>query len=116
MLGTIVLIDATLSYVIGQEVPDMAKGFFELTLVATPIVALVLAGLFGATAFGLHRTGAGRRWFVILSLVLALVNVVGAASFARSVFSPDVQQQIMLFSLVVWLVLSGRGTRPRASV
>jgi hypothetical protein len=117
MLGTIVLIDASLSYVIGVEAPDMAKGLFELTLVATPIVALVLAGLIGATALGLFRTGIGRRWFAILSGALAVVLVVSGVSFARSgAFSPDVQQQVMLFCLVVWLMLSGRGMRPRADV
>ncbi len=115
MLGTIVLIDASLSYVIGEEVPGMAKGFFELTLVATPVVALTLAGLLGGTALGLHRTGVGRRWYIILSTAIAVLLAVSAVSFARSgLFSPDVQQQTMLFSLVVWLVLSGRGTRVHA--
>jgi hypothetical protein len=117
MLGTIVLIDASLSYVIGQEVPDMAKGFFEFTLVATPVIALVLAGFVGGTALGMSRTGIGRRWFAILSAVLAVVLAVSAVSFAHSgPFSPDVQQQVMLFSLVVWLLLSGRGMRDRAHV
>ena len=115
MLVAIVLIDAALSYVIGDEVPDMAKGLFELTLVATPIVALVLAALVGATALGLARMGIGQRWFTILSIVIAVLFSVSAISFARSgPFSPDVQQQLMLTSLVVWLVLSGRGTRRRA--
>ena len=117
MLVTIVLIDASLSYVIGQEAPDIAKGLFELTLVATPIVSLVLAGLVGGTALGMVRTGIGRRWFAILSGALAVVLVVGGVSFAHSgPFSPDVQQQVMLLSLVVWLLLSGRGTRERAAV
>ena len=112
MLGTMVLIDASLSYVIGQEVPDMAKGLFELTLVATPIVALVLAGLVGGTAVGMLRTGVGRRWFMILSAAMAAVLVVSSVSFARSgPLSPDVQQQVMLLCLVVWLMLSGRGSR-----
>ena len=115
MLSTIVLIDASLSYVIGEEVPDMAKGLFELTLVATPVVALILAGLLGGTAVGMRRTGVGRRWFMILSAAMAALLAVTAVSFARSgPFSPDVQQQTMLFSLVVWLVLSGRGTRSHA--
>jgi hypothetical protein len=110
--GIGVLIDATLSYVIGDEVPDMAKGFFEFTLVATPVIALTLAGLVGGTALGLTRTGIGKRWFVILSGAMCVVHIATAVSFARSgPFSPDVQQQIMLFSLVVWLVSSGRGAR-----
>jgi hypothetical protein len=115
MLGTIVLIDASLSYVIGEEAPDMAKGLFELTLVATPIVAFILAGFIGAAAFGLFRTGIGRRWFAIVSGAMAVVLVVSGVSFAHSgPFSPDVQQQVMLLVLVVWLMLSGRGTRQRA--
>jgi hypothetical protein len=38
------LIYAALSYVIGADVPEMAKGFFELTLVMSPIVAVVSCG------------------------------------------------------------------------
>ena len=114
MLVTVVLINAGLSYVIGDEVPDMAKGLFELTLVATPIVSLALAGFVGGVALGLHRAGMGRRWFVILSTAMAVGHVVGAASFARSgPFSPDVQQQVYLMSFVVWLLVSGRGVRSR---
>ncbi len=117
MLGTIVLINASLSYVIGEEAPDMAKGLFELTLVATPIVALILAGLFGGTALGLFRTGIGQRWFAILSGAMAVVLVVSGVSFAHAgPFSPDVQQQVMLLALVVWLLLSGSGTRQRAQL
>ena len=74
------------AYVIGEEVPDMAKGFFELTLVATPIVALVLAGLVGGTALGMLRTGVGRRWFMILSGAMCIVHVVSGVSFAHSGF------------------------------
>lgn len=75
--------DAVVGYVIGDEAPDMAKGLFELTLVATPLIALAVA------------------------------HLVGAVSFAHSgPFSPDVQQQVYLFSLVVWLLTSGRGLRP----
>ena len=113
MLATVVLINASLSYVIGDEAPDMAKGLFELTLVATPLIALALAGLVGGTALGLARASSGRRWFVILSTAIAVAHLVGAVSFAHSgPFSPDVQQQVYLFSLVVWLLTSGRGLRP----
>ena len=113
MLATVVLINASLSYVIGDEAPDMAKGLFELTLVATPLIALALAGLVGGTALGLARASSGRRWFVILSTAIAVAHLVGAVSFARSrPFSPDVQQQVYLLSLVVWLLASGRGLRP----
>lgn len=91
----------------------MAKGLFELTLVATPLISLALAGLVGGTALGLARAGSARRWFVILCTAITVVHLVGAASFAHSgPFSPDVQQQVYLLSLVVWLLASGRGLRP----
>lgn len=91
----------------------MAKGLFELTLVATPLIALALAGLVGGTALGLARASSGRRWFVILSTAIAGAHLVGAVSLAHSgPFSPDVQQQVYLLSLVVWLLTSGRGLRP----
>lgn len=113
MLATVVLVNASLSYVIGDEAPDMAKGLFELTLVATPLIALALAGLVGGTALGLARSASGRRWFVVLSTTVTVVLLVGAVSFAHSgPFSPDVQQQVYLLSLVVWLLASGRGLRP----
>ena len=91
----------------------MAKGLFELTLVATPLISLALAGLVGGTALCLARAGSARRWFVILCTAITVVHLVGAASFAHSgPFSPDVQQQVYLLSLVVWLLASGRGLRP----
>ena len=55
----------------------MAKGLFELTLVATPLIALALAGLVGGTALGLARASSGRRWFVILSTAIAVAHLVG---------------------------------------
>ena len=67
-----------------------------------------------ADYFTTNRTS-GRRWYTIVSVVIAVLLTVSACSFARSgPFSPDVQQQLMLLSLVVWLVLSGQGTRARA--
>ena len=86
---------------------------FELTLVAAPLISRALAGLVGGTALGLARTASGRRWFVILCTAITALQLVGAASFAHSgPFSPDVQQQVYLLSLVVWLFASGRGLRP----
>ena len=64
-------------------------GVFELTLVATPLISLALAGLVGGTALGLAPTASARRWFVILCTAIAVVHLVGAASFAHSgPFSP----------------------------
>ena len=115
LLGTVVLIDAGLSYVIGAEAPDAAKALFELTLVATPIAGLALAASMGAIAIGLVRSGSGRRWFRALTGAAAVAFAVTACSFAASgPFSPDVQQQVLLMVLVVWLAASGRGRRSLA--
>ena len=113
--AAMLLVYASLSYVIGTEVPDMAKGFFELTLLTTPILALPLAALVGGTAVGLRRAGLGRLWFLILSAVAVVALLVAACSYARSgSFSPDVQQQVVVLSLIVWLVASRRGVRRHA--
>ena len=112
LLGTVVLIDAGLSYVIGAEAPETAKGLFELTLMATPIAGLALAASTGAIAIGLVRSRSRRRWFCALTGATAVVLAVTACSFAESgPFSPDVQQQVLLTVLVVWLAASPRSQR-----
>jgi len=112
LLETVVLIDAALSYVIGAEAPDTAKGLFELTLIATPIAGLALAASTGAITIGLVRSGSGRHWFCALTGAAAVVFAMTACSFATSgPFSPDVQQQVLLTVLVAWLAASRRGPR-----
>ncbi len=78
----------------------------------------VLAAFMGAIAIGLVRSGSGRRWFPALTGAAAVAFAVTVCSFAASgPFSPDVQQQVLLTVLVVWLGASGRGRRsPRGRV
>ena len=101
MLTALVLPYVALAYVVGAEASDAAKPLFEITLAATPVVALPLALLVAST--GLAAFAAHRR-FGVASLVLAALIVVSSASFAASgFFSPDVQQQVVFQGFLVWL-------------
>lgn len=103
---------AALSYVIGSDVPDMAKGLFELTLVTAPVVALPVATLMLATAYGVTKTALAPRWFVVLSAVLGVALALAAGGFAaRGPFSPDVEQQMVFGFLTIWLIASDAGLR-----
>jgi ABC-type transport system involved in multi-copper enzyme maturation permease subunit len=102
MLTALVLPYVALAYVVGAEASGAAKPIFELTLVATPVIALPLALLVGST--GLAAIATHRR-FGLASLALAALMVIASASFAaRGYFSPDVQQQVVFQGLLVWLV------------
>ncbi len=104
ILATMVVVYAVLAYVVGPEAAASAKGLYELTLVTTPVVAAPLAVLYATTACVTLRT-ARRRWFGWLSAALAVVLVMSVMSYAaRGTFSPDVQQQVVFETLVVWLV------------
>ena len=110
--GAWLLMNATLAYVVGAEAPAMAKGLFELTLVATPVGSLAFAVSLGAVTVGLARSDTASRRSLIVTSLASVVLAVSAASYAASgPFSPDVQQPIMLLALVVWMILSGFGQR-----
>jgi hypothetical protein len=114
LLVALLLPLAGLSYVIGAEAPQSAKAVFELTLVATTVIALPLAVALLTIGVGLRRSTVVRPWFAWLNVVLGLVVLPGAGSFAHSgLFSPDVQQQVMFGALTIWLLTLGFGvTRP----
>jgi hypothetical protein len=103
-MAPLLLVPATLSYVVSAEAPAMAKGLFELTLVSMVIAAVPLAVLASTTAVAWRRAGTGQGWFTVMSAIVALGFTVGACSFAaRGFFSPDVQQQAVLTLMVVWV-------------
>jgi hypothetical protein len=112
LFGTVVLINATLAYVVGAEAPASAKSLFELTLVATPVASLAFAVSLGAVAVGLARSDTAGRRPLILTSGATVMLAISAVSFAASgPFSPDVQQPVMLLALVMWMILSGFGRR-----
>ena len=99
---------AGLAYVLGQESPEMAKGIFDLTLVTTPILALALSVMVGATGLAAHRSYRFGPWFAWLSLGVAVTMLWSACSFAaRGPMSPDVQQSVVFELLVLWVVAAG---------
>jgi hypothetical protein len=103
-----VLMYAALAYVVGAEAPESAKALFELSLVATPVLALPLATLPGAAAWAVLRTGVAPRWFGALSTLAAVLLAIPSVGFARSGFlSPDVGQQILFATLSIWLLIAG---------
>jgi hypothetical protein len=105
---------AGLAYVVGAESPESAKGIFSLTLVSTPLLALPLAVAFAAMARSGHRRGTARHWFTVVTAIAALLFAWGACSFrASGPMSPDVQQQVVFQTLVIWLVCAGVAGRRR---
>jgi len=93
---------------VGAEAPESAKALFELTLVATPVLALPLATLPAVVSYAVLRDGMAPRWFGALSALAAVALAVPAVGFARSgPLSPDVGQQILFATLSIWLVVAG---------
>ena len=108
LMSGVVLMYAALSYVVGAEAPDSAKALFELTLAATPVLALPLATLPGAAAWVVLRAGVAPVWFGALSTLAAVLLAIPSVGFARSgPLSPDVGQQVLFATLSIWLVVAG---------
>ena len=97
---------ATLSYVVGSEAPASAKAMFELTLVTATIVSVPLLVLILAVAWAEWRSQ-GVTVRLVASLIAAVVLAGTPFSFAEhGAFSPDVQQQVVFDTLILWLIIS----------
>jgi hypothetical protein len=106
------LLYATLSYVVGSEAPASAKAMFELTLLTATIVSVPLLILLLAVAWTEWRHhGVTAR--LVASLIAAVVLVGAPFSFAEhGAFSTDVQQQVVFNTLILWLIISDVVRRP----
>jgi hypothetical protein len=110
---------ATLSYVVGAEAPDSAKAMFELTLLTAPIVSVPILVLIASVAWTeLQSHGVTVRF--VVSVIALVVLAATPFSFAEhGAFSPDVQQQVVFDTLVLWLVVGDlvrrSGSRDRAA-
>jgi hypothetical protein len=103
---------ATLSYVVGSEAPASAKAMFELTLLTVPIVGVPFLVLIGSVAWTEYR-----RHRITVRLVVSLIAMLALAttpfSYAEhGAFSPDVQQQVLFNTLILWLIVSDIVRRP----
>jgi hypothetical protein len=97
---------ATLSYVVASEAPGSAKAMFELTLVTAPIVSVPLLVLIASVAWTEHRDHGVTVRFV-MSVIAVLVLIPSPFSFAaHGPFSPDVQQQVVFNTLILWLIVT----------
>jgi hypothetical protein len=97
---------ATLAYVVGSEAPDSAKAMFELTLLTAPIVSVPIVVLVTAVAWAEFRRHRVTVRFVV-SVIAAVLLAAGPFSFAEhGAFSPDVQQQVVFNTLILWLIVS----------
>jgi hypothetical protein len=97
---------ATLSYVVGSEAPGSAKAMFELTLLTAPIVSVPLLVLIASVAWTERRTHGVTVRFAV-SVIAVLVLIASPFSFAsHGLFSPDVQQQIVFNTLILWLIVT----------
>jgi hypothetical protein len=112
VVGSVVVVGlarvyASLAYVIGSDVPELAKGLFELTLVATPVAALPMAALVASTVSSMWPRRAGPRWLAVLSAVEVVVPTAAAVSYAEhGPASPDVHQQVVYTSFIIWLTVA----------
>jgi hypothetical protein len=97
---------ATLAYVVGAEAPTSAKALFEVTLVTAPIVSVPILVLIAGVAWAeFHRRRVSARF--VVSVVAVVLLAASPFSFAaRGPFSPDVQQQVVFNTMILWLVVS----------
>jgi hypothetical protein len=78
---------------------------FELTLLTAPIVSVPLLVLIGSVAWTEFRRRRITGRFVV-SLIALIALVPTPFSFAEhGAFSPDVQQQVVFNTLILWLVV-----------
>ncbi len=110
MVGFQFLLLAALAYVVAAEAPGSVKALFELTLVAQALVAPFLAVVPAAVAWSLRSSPDVPRWFVGASAVAAVALAVPTVGYAHSgPLSPDVGQQILYQTLMLWLLAAGIG-------
>ena len=86
---------------------------FLTTLAAAPLLAWPLAVLFITTGIVSWRGTKVQRGLAAVQLVVGGVVALGVAAYAdRGYFSPDVQQQIAITSLAVWLLTTAAQKGP----
>jgi hypothetical protein len=106
-LVTLPLIYTALSYVVAAEAPGQSKALFELSIVATNVLAWPLAIMFATSGLGLRRS-APRAAIPYIALIAAALVAIAPISIAHSgYFSPDVQQQVVVLSTIVWVATAG---------
>ena len=82
MSVTAAVIEATTALRIKNLLPSAAQVFFTLYQFAQGGILFGLAVLVGATAVVCLRTGLFHRWFTVVSLILAVVSIVGGTGIA----------------------------------
>jgi hypothetical protein len=94
----------TLSYGLAATSAEVTKGLFVATILAVPVFGLGVATLLFGAATGSRRAGIMPSWWRIATLPSATLSSIAVFSYADSgFFSPDVQQQVVAYVLVVWL-------------
>ena len=98
------LMYAGLAYFATDQNPTISQAFFELTLVSAPILATPISLLLACTA----TCNVLPKWFRIITIAASASLVVSAFSFAaRGPLSPDVAQQIVWQTFILWLIIAG---------
>jgi hypothetical protein len=98
---------ASLAYAVAETSPEVTKGFFVSTIVATAVFGLGAALALGGAAYGAARGRLLPGWWSVVSLAGAALAAVALFSYADSdVFSPDVQQQVVAGVVQTWVLLT----------
>ena len=96
---------ATLSYAVATTSADVTKGMFVATILAVPVFGLGVAALLVGAAIGCGRADVMASWWRTATLGAATLSTIAVFSYADSgFFSPDVQQQVVTYVLVAWLL------------
>jgi hypothetical protein len=98
---------SSLAYPVAGLSPDVAKGLFVVTIVATAVYGLGAALALGGAAYGALRAGLLPGWWSAASAGGTALAAVALFSYADSgFFSPDVQQQVVAGVVQLWLLLT----------
>ena len=96
---------ATLSYAVATTSADVTKGMFVATILAVPVFGLGVATLLVGAAIGCGRADVMPSWWRTATLGAGTLSMIAVFSYADSgFFSPDVQQQVLTYVLVAWLL------------
>lgn len=97
----------SLAYAVAETSPEVSKGLFVSTIVATAVFGLGAALALGGAAYGAERSRLLPRWWSVVSLAGAALAAVALVSYADSeFFSPDVQQQVVAGVVQTWVLLT----------
>lgn len=106
-LLTLHLVYASLAYQVAERSPDATHALFVPTILSVPAVGALGAVLLGAAGWTAYRARSMPPWWITTTAAGAVLASVAIVSYQDAdFFSPDVQQQAVMNTVLVWVLLT----------